>query len=211
VNQRKERRKVQKPLATNAEELDAFLGRFLRRYARVNAETCDRFTDAFAYYIQFTECPRNFREVAEHLGIRLDASLLQRAGMACWERVNGHYTIHYSRYADFQAASFSLAHELFEMLSAHPRFPTRLNERREEYLANRFAAQFLMPEKEVHAAAKPLLTPEMRRYLLPKLADRFQVSRPAMRFRLYDLGILLRPADAIMPRKQPQEVQHAAT
>ena len=202
---------MQKPLATNAEEFDVLLGRFLRRYARVNAETLDRFTDAFACYIQFTECPRNFREVAEHLGVRLEASLLQRAGMACWERVNGHYAIHYSRYADLQAASFSLAHELFEMLSAHPRFPSRLSERREEYLANRFAAQFLMPGKEVRAAAKSLRTPEMRRYLLPKLADHFLVSRPAMRFRLYDLGILVRPADAIMPRRRSQEVQHVTT
>jgi Zn-dependent peptidase ImmA (M78 family) len=148
---------------------------------------------------------RNFREAAEHLGIRLEASLLQRAGMACWERVNGQYTIHYSRYAELQVASFGLAHELFEILSAHPRFPTRLNERREEFLANRFAAQFLMPDYAVKEAAQRMLDSKMRRYLVPKLADRFLVSRVAMRFRLWDLGIMARPPETTMPHKRRSE------
>jgi hypothetical protein len=201
---------VQKALAGSAEELDQLLDRFLRRFARVNAEGCERFTDAFAHYIKFTECPRDFREVAAHLGIRLEQDLIQPAGRACWQRVNGNYSIHYSPYGSFQASAFCLAHELFEILSAHPRFPTFLGKSREEFLANRFAAQFLMPDYAVKEAAQRMLDSKMRRYLVPKLADRFLVSRVAMRFRLWDLGVLARPPETTMPHKRRSETVYGS-
>ncbi len=196
---------VQPALARNAEELDALLARFLRRFGRVNAETCDRFTDAFARYIKFTECPRDMREVMEHLGILLSPTLMQPPGRAYWQRVNGSYEVQYSPYADLQASTFCVAHELFEMLSAHPNFPTHLNKNREEYLANRFAAQFLMPKSEVQAAAQSIIVSGLRHYLIQKLADRFLVSRVAMRFRLWDLGILARPPETTMPHRRRED------
>jgi hypothetical protein len=63
----------------------------------------------------------------------LDPSLIARTGRACWERKNNRYWISYSRYADRQAAAFSLAHELFEILAAHADFPTRFLPNRKRY------------------------------------------------------------------------------
>lgn len=183
---------MQYPVVETAQELDTFLSRFLRRFSRVNGENCDRFADAFARTFKFTECPREVRHIVQHLGIRLQPAIIAQPGQACWQRINSHYAINYSRYASVQNAAFSIMHEIFEIIASHRDFPTSLPPYKEERLANCFAAQFLMPEQEVRAEAVYYLKPDLRRYLIPKLADRFQVSRSAMKIRLLDLGIVPR-------------------
>jgi Zn-dependent peptidase ImmA (M78 family) len=120
------------------------------------------------------------------MGIRLARAQLDSA-RAVWAREGKEYVVYCGRYERPASVSFTLFHELFEILSHHPRFPSALSYWLEQRLANRFAAALLMPEEAVRREASRFGTnPEC---LVPILAEKFGVSRSAMGKRLYELGL----------------------
>ena len=177
---------MQKPIARNAPELDRLLERFLRRFAFVGPTNIVSFADRFAEFLKATELPRDPVHLLSRMGIRLARAQLDSA-RAVWAKEGEEYVIYCGRYERPASVSFTLFHEVFEILAHHPRFPTALSDWLEQRLANQFAAALLMPEEAIrHEAARFRTNQEC---LVPILAERFGVSLSAMRKRLYELRI----------------------
>ncbi len=179
---------VQQPSARTAEELDAQIERFLYRFRRVGAFNIKRFAESFCEHLGLHEFPRNPVVYLPTFGIHLQPAALNGV-RAVWLRAGGVYLIQYSRFLSGQLG-IVLWHEFFEMMSAHPRFPTRLPPELEERLATLFAVHVMMPEDEVRAQAAELRHPELDKSRV--LAARFGVSWTAMRVRLRELGLVRR-------------------
>ena len=177
---------MQKPIARNAGELDGLLGKFLGRFAYVGPTNVLSFAERFAGFLKATELPRDPFHLLPRMGIRLARAQLDSA-RAIWAREGGEYVIYCGRYERPASVSFTLFHELFEILAHHPRFPTALSHWLEQRLANQFAAALLMPEEAVRREAERFRT--NRECLIPILAEKFGVSLSAMRKRLYELGM----------------------
>lgn len=87
----------------------------------------------------------------------------------------------------FARQRFTVAHELGHAIlddcGIHERNPNLREYRQKEALANRFAAELLMPERQVREANQLGMD-------LEQMAEQFGVSQTAMRIRLERLGIL---------------------
>lgn len=178
---------MQRPLATNADELDALFGRFVSKYARVGASNIERFAERFCETFGLSEFPRDPRLYLPLFGIRLETDDLPRGVRGVWIRSGGLYRVSHSRY-HAGLLGLVLWHELFEILSANPRFPTRLATVTEERLATQFAVHAMMPEQEVRRQAAELRHPQ-EHDKSGVLSARFGVSMTAMRLRLKELGL----------------------
>lgn len=177
---------MQPPLVRSADELDALLGRFLNRYRRVGQSNIQTFTERCSEFLGVQELPRDPRHYLPLLGIRLEAAVLAAGVRAVWLRLPDAYMIQYSSHHAGKLAVV-LWHEFFEMLSSHPRFPTRLMVESEERLATLFAVHMTMPEAAVRLQAADLRHPEQNKSRV--LASRFGVSHGAMLLRLRELGL----------------------
>lgn len=111
------------------------------------------------------------------------------AGRANWMRAGNRYEIKAPSHLDNNLA-VTLWHEFFEILSAHPQFPTKLPPQIEDTLATQFAVYVLMPESDVRLQAAELHHPEINKSFV--LASRFGVSKSAMLIRLKELGLSAR-------------------
>lgn len=149
------------------------------------------------------ECDRQAREVVERLGIirppvpenavcylgdvaieRMDWKEL----VGAVHKVNGKWVIGVNRNDSLARQRFTLMHEFKHALDGlrtvrdYRQYRQGMPKPLEEYLADRFASQLLMPEHWVRAIWRKM--PHLGR-----LAWRFGVSHEAMRFRLDELGL----------------------
>lgn len=178
---------MQRPQASNADELDALFGKVLLKYARIGTSNIHSFAERFCEKFGLTEFPRDPRMYLPLFGIVLEAENLGRGVRAVWVRAGGFYRIAHSRYHEGQLG-LVLWHELFEIISANPRFPTRLPPEVEERVATQFAVHVMMPETEVRRQAAEMRHPEGQDKT-HVLSARFGVSIAAMRLRLRELGL----------------------
>lgn len=102
-------------------------------------------------------------------------------------RVGGQYIVRHSMHLTGRL-NLVLWHEFFEIMSANPRFPSRLAPEVEEKLATQFAVLLMMPDEEVRAEAAKLGHPALQNKTRV-LASRFGVSASAMTLRLRELGL----------------------
>ncbi|NIM05817.1 MAG: ImmA/IrrE family metallo-endopeptidase [Armatimonadetes bacterium] len=174
------------PVVKGAAQLDAFLGRFLRRYAFVNHLNIACFAEAFARHLRAQTVPRDPFSLLPMLGLQLHRSPQLFASRAIWIKTNNTYAIHYSQYENRSSIRFSLWHEAFEILAEHPHFPSLLPPAEKERLADRFAASLLMPDWAIRREVKRFATNGAG--LVAVLADCFGVSRTAMRRRLREVA-----------------------
>ncbi len=66
----------------------------------------------------------------------------------------------------------------------------------QEIEANQFAASLLMPRKEIVQQLDQLIqTYKMRAVLIELMASKFKISKPAMEYRLVNLGLIASPDD----------------
>lgn len=108
--------------------------------------------------------------------------------------------------------NYNLAHEIFHLLTWDSLPPPRVlgarGDRgavRTEELANNFAAALLMPEDAVRVQW-PEVPGEAIAARIALLADRFEVSAPAMKWRLVNLGLVNKkdvPSDADLASAMP--------
>ena len=178
---------MQPPLFKSAEEFDQNLGKFLFNFKRVGAFNVQRFAESWCDRFGVHDFPRDPRQHLPLLGIGLESASMGRGVRAVWLRTGDQYRIQYSRFLDGRLG-LVLWHEFFEILSAHPRFPSRLPPEAEERLATQFAVHVMMPEMDVRRNAAELRHPhELDKTRV--LAGRFGVSLMAMRIRLRELGL----------------------
>ncbi|MCC6485574.1 MAG: ImmA/IrrE family metallo-endopeptidase [Armatimonadetes bacterium] len=177
---------MQRFVATTATELDAQLGRFVRRFSRIGTQNISVFAQRFCEVFGLHEIPRNPAIYLPTFGVKLEPATLSRGVRAVWLRAGDLYTIQYSRHQS-ERLGLVLWHEFFEIMSALPVFPTRLPSQIEERLATQFAVYLMMPEELVRVQAAELRHPEINKSRV--LADRFGVSMAAMRLRLRELGL----------------------
>ncbi len=177
---------MQPPLATSADELDALLARFLYRFRRVGASNIRKFAESCCEFLGVHDLPREARRYLPLIGIRLESAVLGAGVRAVWLRLPDAYVIQYSRHHAGKLGVV-LWHEFFEILSSHPKFPTRLPSESEERLATLFAVHVTMPESEVRRQAAELGHAGQNKSRV--LASRFGVSHAAMLLRLRELGL----------------------
>lgn len=183
---------MQPPLFRNAEQMDEHIGRFLYGFRRVGQFNIHRVAASFADKFGLHTFPRDPRQHLPQFGILLEQVSLPRGVRAVWLRAGDCYTIRYSMHMAGRLG-LVLWHEFFEMMSANPRFPSRLKTEEEERLATLFAVHLMMPEEAVRDQAARLGHPanvDKTRVL----AARFGVSAGAMTIRLRELD--LAPRDA---------------
>ena len=198
---------MQKPLARNAEELDRLLGRFLRRYAFVRLDNIASFAERLAEFLKAPTLPRDPFQLLPSLGIRLRRRTLSAPSRAIWTRTDNCYTIYCAAHESSDSVAFSLWHEFFEILAHHPNFPTHLSPFWEERLANKFATNLLMPEQAVRQLERKFASnPDC---LVPVLAEKYGVSRTAMRKRLQELGLLLPRSRHSRPQRKHSQKEEA--
>lgn len=175
---------MQLPLATTADDLDAKLAPFLSRWKAVGRPNIERFAFRFCERFGVHDIPRDPRLYLPHLGVRI-AHGVPRAGRASWIRTDT-YEIRAPVHLDAKLG-LTLWHEFFEMMSAHPSFPSALPCPFEENLAGKFAVHVMMPESDVRLQAAELHHPEVNKSFV--LASRFGVSKTAILIRLKELGL----------------------
>lgn len=136
------------------------------------------------------ELPVDPRRLAQLMFVRVepdpDLVMAGLSGMFCYE---GEFpTIRYSPSEPEVRQRFTIAHELGHFVLGHDgvlRDPTKnfsaTNYDPREVAANRFAAEVLMPQAAIEAAVRS--EKDIR-----KLAEKFNVSEVAMKFRLKQLG-----------------------
>jgi hypothetical protein len=186
------------PVFADAASLDVFLGRFLQRFSFVTLDNVETLADRFAVAIKARLLPRDPFHLLPLLGMEVQRDFVPPPARAEWKRDGGCYRITVSRHHANTTANFALWLACFQILAAHPRFPTALSDRWRERLGNKFAAAMLMPREEILAAAEKFRTnPEC---LVPVLANKFAVSWTAMRKRLQELNALPRQAAGPIPR-----------
>jgi Zn-dependent peptidase ImmA (M78 family) len=180
---------MRKPKATTTDELERALDRFWRRWAYVSAKNIEAFAESFAEWIGAGRLPRDVFLICEALGIRLrsDAMLARRGA---WSQLDGHYVISYQPVEGSRArASFTIAHELAEIVFSHPRARPLMDPAQERRLANRFATALLMPAEEMKARFERYRA--NRANLVALIARDCQTSEAAVRRRLRELGLRL--------------------
>jgi len=149
------------------------------------------------------QCDRQAREVLDRLGITrppVPENVVSYLGDVAIERmnwkelvgaihkVNGRWVIGLNRNDSIARQRFTLMHEFKHALDGlrtvkdYRQYRKGMPKPIEEYLADRFASQVLMPEAWLRAAWRKM--PH-----LGKLAWRFGVSLEAMRLRLAELGL----------------------
>ncbi len=124
--------------------------------------------------------------------------MLDREGISgdCYFDDDGVPVIRFNPYDNERRQRFTIAHELGHVLQRHvqpggrmhrdpKRDYQRMGETPMEREANEFAAQLLMPESVLKLAARTLRSSQ-------RLAAEFNVSTEAMKYRLQNIGILLR-------------------
>lgn len=157
------------------------------------------------------QCDRQAREVLDRLGITrppVPENVVSYLGDVAIERmdwkelvgavhkVNGRWVIGLNRNDSLARQRFTLMHEFKHTLDGlrtvkdYRQYRQAMPKPLEEYLADRFASQILMPEAWVRAVWRKM--PH-----LGKLAWRFGVSLEAMRLRLAELNLKVveRPHD----------------
>jgi hypothetical protein len=175
------------PLASDAENLDRLLGRFLRRFAFIGPTNIETVAERFAAFIKAAEVPRDPFEILPLLGITIERAILPRGTRAVWKREDGRYVFRVSQHRIHASVRFGLWECMFEVMVSHPRFPSALAPGVKDRLAGRFASLLLMPKTTVLAAAKKFQTNPGA--LVPILAGKFGVGMTAMRLRLRELRV----------------------
>jgi len=180
---------MRKPKAANADELERALARFWRKWAYVSHKNIEAFAESFAEWIGAKRLPRDVFLICEALGIRLRAdAMLARRG--AWSQVGRRCVISYQPVEGSRTrASFTIAHELAEIVFSHPRARPLLDAAEERRLANRFATALLMPADEVKALFEKYRA--NRANLVSLIARDCNTSEAAVRRRLRELGLRL--------------------
>lgn len=119
-----------------------------------------------------------------------DPSLSLTSASGQFDFENGRPVIRYTSVEPSVRQRFTIAHELGHYVLGHEglfRDPSKnfsaTNYDSKEVAANKFAAELLMPKEEVNRLIKDDKITD-----LSKLAQRFNVSEVAMKFRLQNLG-----------------------
>ena len=71
---------MQRPLASNADELDTLFGRFVSKYACVGASNIERFAERFCETFGLSEFPRDPRLYLPLFGIKMETDDLAPRG-----------------------------------------------------------------------------------------------------------------------------------
>jgi len=137
------------------------------------------------------EVPLNVDRVAEYLGLEVVEELMEDDISGYLEFKSGQWVAGLNALHHRNRQRFTLAHELAHFVlhrNERASFVDHTFTRREgmadpvESEADRFAAELLMPEVAVRSFVREGLTN------LTKLAEKFQVSLLAMRYRVKNLG-----------------------
>jgi len=174
------------PIAT-AEELDRALAGVLGTFRRVTPLNIAALAARTADALGFHSCPRPARPLLHQVGVLVDRSSPPLQGLAAWSRRDGRYVIRIAGALPADRVSLVLWHEFFEILAAHPAFPSRLHDGLLEALAGSFAVHMLLPAPEVRRQCRRLGHPETDR--TGTLASWFGVPFPVMLARLRRLGL----------------------
>lgn len=146
---------------------------------------------------------------AKKLGIKLDESMdmekINNSGSICIDE-KGQHTIWINMFDSDARQRFTAAHELGHFFHKHLEKrqttsmidnSTTLYRRDSEYCpveaeANRFAADFLMPENSIREKAKEILSIKAPTFdeFVSDMSLAFEVSSPAMKIRLKTLGLI---------------------
>lgn len=165
--------------------LESKIGEFLRGQGAVDFKTIEAFADAFREAVGLHVAPFDPRAYLPLLGIALEPKADHPETPASWSCINRQYTIRYARL--HPEPELPIWHEVFEILSAHQAFPTRLPPHLEEKLADRFAHYLMLPADHVRQQCAELGHPETNKSFT--LAARFRVPKDAMLYRLYQLDL----------------------
>lgn len=167
---------MQHTLTPTAASLDAKLEELLKEFDRVDSSNIRSFAARFCQFFGLTEIPRDpFVIFSEVFGIELRHAIMPRSCPAQWGLNGDRYEIEYSEHRDSETLSLTLWHELFEIISAHPAFPTRLTSDIECKIATMFAINVTMPEKAIRIIAEKYGHPELQDKTF-SLAYRFSSS-----------------------------------
>lgn len=171
-----------------ADQLDFAFKSLLCNYECIDYTNIRSFAAHFCRTFGLKAIPRDPFDIFPEMGIRLQRTDVYITGTAQWMRLGDNYVIEYTEYRSHNQLTLSLYHELFEMMSAQPFFPNRLQPKVECDLATRFAIHVSMPEVAVTKIAKDLGHPNIQDKTIT-IAHRFCVSPTAMRIRLSELGL----------------------
>lgn len=146
-----------------------------------------------------TEPIASIRGLLESWGIKVfavDIPIEELSGMSWWHSVYGPAML-LKRQEPEERRNFTMAHELAHLLKLDSHVFCDLNTEVEgEIFANRFAALFLMPEKDLVTFVQPLRQNgelagwETSRSTIGKVARRYKVSLEAASWRLENLELL---------------------
>ncbi|MCL1891992.1 MAG: ImmA/IrrE family metallo-endopeptidase [Alphaproteobacteria bacterium] len=140
--------------------------------------------------------PLDIASVVEKIfGIKLIKKDLGKSASGFLEQIDNQWCIYINQYESEQRQRFTIAHELGHYVKhrekyANGRFQHDLiffrdeNTNPDEREANDFASNLLMPETIVNDCIK------RGENTVKKLADKFNLSTPAVRYRAYKLGLI---------------------
>lgn len=140
--------------------------------------------------------PLDIKSVIEHVfHIKICETDLGKSVSGFLEKIGGSWVIYVNKYENEYRKRFTLAHELGHFISHKDNYASGAivkdqiffrdeNTDEKEQQANNFAAELLMPEDEF----KSFINKGDNTIL--KLADRFQLSTAAVRYRAYKLGLI---------------------
>ena len=159
--------------------------------------------------IGLMKAPIDLERVLEAAGIRAEAADLGEDVSGLLSIHNGKGVIAYSEDQSIQRQRFTIAHELGHFLLHKSNGEDTVfldkdfivkyrsnkayteTEMRQEQEANTFAASLLMPKELIfNELSKPEIQKLSENVLIERLAQTFEVSIPAMTFRLSNLNIL---------------------
>ncbi len=140
--------------------------------------------------------PLDIKSVIEHVfHIKICETDLGKSVSGFLEKIGNSWVIYINKYENEYRKRFTLAHELGHFISHKDNYASGAiikdqiffrdeNTDEKEQQANNFAAELLMPEDEF----KNFI--EKGDNTILKLADRFQLSTAAVRYRAYKLGLI---------------------
>jgi Zn-dependent peptidase ImmA (M78 family) len=157
--------------------------------------------------VGITEPPVDVKRVATHLGAKLEKESFEGGVSGLLVRKEGRApVICVNKSHGPQRQRFSIAHEIGHLIF-HPGSPVLVDDQtvranwrdetssratnREEIEANAFAAALLMPTQFVVRQLRQYMAKPFSEHDLASVADQFQVSAEAMRYRLVNLGMLM--------------------
>ena len=146
----------------------------------------------FAKHVDYAPQKKNLRACVENIGgeITIDDTKIDSIGGSITVRGKNNFTIYLSSFTSQKRDNFTIAHELGHYVLHSKLGTTPINANRDdsskslvEREANCFAAEFLMPEKDLRQSFSTNSS-------LIHLAEEYNVSLSAMKWRCHNLKLI---------------------